>query len=95
MGEISGYERVSLRGRVEFLEDEIEKLEAKLPKLDHFILFSKPEAMKINWVRTVTRRAERRLVTLFKKGEVDGENLVFLNRLSDYFFILARQAENI
>jgi len=93
MGEISGYERVSLRGRVEFLEDEINRLEEQLPKLDHFILFSNPEAIKINWVRTITRRVERRLVSLYKKGEVDGENLVFLNRLSDYFFVLARLRE--
>jgi len=64
-GEISGYERVSLGGRVAFLESEMEKLEESLPPLDHFVLFTNPEAIKINWVRTVTRRVERRF-GLFK-----------------------------
>jgi cob(I)alamin adenosyltransferase len=93
MGEISGYERVGLKGRVEFLENEIIRLEEELPKLEHFILFSSEKAKKINWVRTVTRRVERRMVALFKMGELDGENLVYINRLSDYFFILARKAD--
>ena len=40
--------------------------------------------------RTVCRRAERRVISLSKSSEVDPLVIIYLNRLSDYFFVLAR-----
>ncbi|PJC80441.1 hypothetical protein CO009_01885, partial [Candidatus Shapirobacteria bacterium CG_4_8_14_3_um_filter_35_11] len=54
------------------------------------------KARKLNWVRTVVRRAERRVVAL-ENLEFKILNLktiiVYLNRLSDYFYLLSRQEE--
>ena len=72
--------------RIKILEEEIEK---KLKPLTKFLIFKKEKARKFNWIRTVTRRAERRVV--FLKNE---NILIYLNRLSDYFYLKAREAEN-
>jgi cob(I)alamin adenosyltransferase len=73
------------------LEKEIDELEQKLPKLANFII---PNGTKIasllHYARTVSRRAEREVVALSKIEEVKPQILVYLNRLSDYLFMLAR-----
>jgi cob(I)alamin adenosyltransferase len=70
------------------LEEEINKLEKKLKPLTKFLIFKKEKARKLNWVRTVIRRAERRVVFLKNKNI-----LVYLNRLSDYYYLLSRIEE--
>jgi cob(I)alamin adenosyltransferase len=73
------------------LEVEIDELEESLPSLANFILPSgHPDISLCHICRTVCRRAERRVVTLSKESEVDPQIIVFLNRLSDYLFVLAR-----
>ena len=76
---------------IELLEYEIDKIDKKLPKLMSFILPSgHPIASKCHIARTVCRRAERKLVALSKTTEIDNLHLKYLNRLSDYLFMLAR-----
>jgi cob(I)alamin adenosyltransferase len=72
-------------------EKEIDKYDAQLKPLQNFILpgGSKPAAL-LNICRVVCRRAERRVVALSEKSEVGGNIIIFLNRLSDLFFVLAR-----
>lgn len=76
---------------VEILEHSMDDIEEKLPTLDSFILPSgHPTASKCHIARTVCRRAERRLVTLGDTTEIDSIHVQYLNRLSDYLFMLAR-----
>ncbi len=63
----------------------------KLEALKHFILPGGSEAIAYAHVcRTITRRSERGVVALALEETVPEEIIVFLNRLSDYFFVLAR-----
>ena len=74
------------------LEGWIDQLEADLPPLRRFILpgGSQPGAA-LHVGRTVCRRAERAMVAL---GDVDGDLLVYVNRLSDLLFVMARAANH-
>lgn len=75
------------------LEPEIDRLEATLPPLRTFILpGGSPGGAALHLARTVCRRAERRVVTLSQKGGVSAETIVYLNRLSDLLFVMARSA---
>ncbi|SRR5690606_1246183 len=77
------------------LEKEIDKFESRLEELRNFILpgGSKSSAL-LHVCRTICRRAERR-VTALKESENIGNNIIiFLNRLSDLFFVLSR-VENV
>lgn len=77
---------------VEYLEKKIDELIVEAPKLERFILpGGAPAAASIHLARTVTRRAERLVVSLVKADpEISETAMQFLNRLSDYFFALAR-----
>ncbi|HEY8485958.1 MAG TPA: cob(I)yrinic acid a,c-diamide adenosyltransferase [Limnochordales bacterium] len=79
---------------VAWLEQEIDRVEQKLPPLTHFVLPGGcPAAAALHVARAVARRAERRVVSLARQaGDVRGEVVAFLNRLSDLLFVLARQA---
>ncbi|HWJ77482.1 MAG TPA: cob(I)yrinic acid a,c-diamide adenosyltransferase [Niallia sp.] len=77
---------------ISYLEERIDIFTEEAPPLERFILPGGTEAAStIHIARTVTRRAERLVVTLMK-GSKDIPNLPlqYLNRLSDYFFALAR-----
>jgi cob(I)alamin adenosyltransferase len=79
--------------QIQALESAIDRLEERLPPLTHFILpGGHPAATWAHLARTVCRRAERHVVRL--AHESDRANLegviVYLNRLSDYLFVLAR-----
>lgn len=77
---------------IEYLEERIDVLVEEAPKLERFILpgGTKPAAT-IHIARTITRRAERLVVSLIKQDDtVPAVTLQYLNRLSDYFFALAR-----
>jgi cob(I)alamin adenosyltransferase len=77
---------------IDYLEKKIDEYIQEAPELERFILpgGTKPAA-SIHIARTVTRRAERLVVSLMKTGEKTPElALKYLNRLSDYFFALAR-----
>lgn len=94
MGEISfgkKYER--LEERTLEMENKIDSLENGLPKLENFLIFKNDKAVKLNWIRTEVRKAERRMVALAKKESLNPKLLAYINRLSDYLFMLARQEE--
>ena len=78
-------------GAVDMLEKEIDQLSAELPPLTSFILPGGDPAGSICHVaRAVCRRAERATVRLHSFQPVDPLIIRYLNRLSDYLFILAR-----
>jgi cob(I)alamin adenosyltransferase len=78
-------------GQVAWLETSIDTLTAALPPLTAFILpGGSPSAAQIHVARTVCRRVER-MVTHLGESEALGEHVLpYLNRLSDFFFTLAR-----
>ena len=80
-----------LEDRVSQFEKSIDFMTVKMPVLSNFIL---PEGGKggshLHLARSVSRRVERRIVKLSKKQEIDPQILVYLNRLSDLLFTMAR-----
>ena len=81
--------------RVEALERWIDAAEAELEPLKSFILpGGAPAAAALHLARTVCRRAERRVVALAHEAHVAPEHVVYLNRLSDLLFTLARLANH-
>jgi cob(I)alamin adenosyltransferase len=74
------------------LEKEMDQLFTVLPRLNNFILPGGCQASAFCHVaRTVCRRAERRIVELSEKSEVDSILIKYINRLSDYLFVLSRK----
>jgi len=74
------------------LEEAMDQMTAELPELRNFILPGGCQASSFCHVaRTVCRRAERRIVELAEKTEVDQNLITFVNRLSDYLFVLSRK----
>ena len=74
------------------LEKDMDAMTESLPPLRDFVYPGGCKAAALSHVcRTVCRRAERNFVTLSKIRPIDASVLCFLNRLSDYFFILARK----
>ena len=79
--------------RVERLEHLIDEIDAKLEPLSTFILpGGTAAAAALHHARTVARRAERRAYTLSRSVATSRDILVYLNRLSDLLFVLARYA---
>jgi len=77
--------------RVRRLEKAIDTREARLPPLRAFVTpAGPPAAAHLHVARAVCRRAERSVVTLARDVEVDARIIVYLNRLSDLLFVLAR-----
>lgn len=75
------------------LEHWIDELTAELPKLHNFVVAGGNTAgAEAHVCRTVCRRAERRTVTLARTSRLDPLLQRYLNRLSDYLFVLARHA---
>lgn len=73
------------------LEHEIDQMEHELPQLSNFILpGGHPLVSQTHICRTVCRRAERRVVALGQEEAIDSMIIPYLNRLSDYFFVLSR-----
>lgn len=81
---------------VRALEEAIDHYQAVLPPLRAFILpGGTPLGAAFHVARTVSRRAERRTVTLARKESVNTEIIRYLNRLSDLLFVLARWANHL
>jgi cob(I)alamin adenosyltransferase len=76
---------------IELLESEMDRMDLELPELRHFVLpGGHPAASMAHVCRTVCRRAERGVIRLADHDEVPDRVVVYLNRLSDYFFVLSR-----
>ena len=75
------------------LEKDIDKIEKKLPPLKKFILPAGSDgACFLHLARTVCRRAERSVTALARREKINPEIIVYLNRLSDLLFVMARFA---
>jgi len=80
-------------GRIEELERAIDACEQELEPLTSFIIpGGTPKAAALHVARTVCRRAERRVVRLAAEIELPTLTVIYLNRLSDLLFMLARVA---
>ncbi len=81
---------------IEFLENRIDFFENKTGPMTSFILPGGAiSSSRAHVVRTILRRAERRIISLQKEIEVDPLLLKYINRLSDYFFALARYMNHL
>jgi cob(I)alamin adenosyltransferase len=77
---------------IELLEKEMDMMNEKLPELRHFILPGGNNSISFCHIaRCVCRRAERLSVHLAEESSVDVKVNIYLNRLSDYLFTLARK----
>jgi cob(I)alamin adenosyltransferase len=75
------------------LEETIDQIQARLEPLKAFILPGGSQVgAQLHVARTICRRAERLVATLTCKKDASVHALVYLNRLSDLFFVLARRA---
>jgi cob(I)alamin adenosyltransferase len=91
-GEVEGRLRVE-QGLVDRLEDDCDRFNADLPELRSFVLpGGAAAAAAIHVARTTCRRAERDAIVAGGSVEVNPLVVVYLNRLSDLLFILARAA---
>jgi len=80
---------------IELLEKEMDNMNVHLPELRHFILPGGSNAISYCHIaRCVCRRAERITVQLGEESTVDEKVNIYLNRLSDYLFTLARKIAN-
>jgi cob(I)alamin adenosyltransferase len=91
----SGKERLNIpkvnSNSIQFLENEIDTMDSELPQMTHFILPGGHQAVSFCHVaRCVCRRAERLCVELNDEEAINSDILKYLNRLSDYLFVLAR-----
>jgi len=81
--------------QVERLEREIDALNARLSPLNSFILpGGSPAAAYLHLARTVSRRAERLMVELADNEKVNPAALCYINRLSDFLFVISRHMNN-
>ena len=92
----NGKERLNIpkinQNSIQFLENEIDTMNQELPQMTHFILPGGHQSVSFCHItRCVCRRAERIVTALSKKESVNPSILIYLNRLSDYLFVLARK----
>jgi cob(I)alamin adenosyltransferase len=77
---------------ITFLEKEIDSMDSELPPMRSFVLPGGNQSVSFCHVtRTVCRRAERLTIALNSQEQVDALVIKYLNRLSDYLFVLARK----
>ena len=77
---------------ISFLEKEIDTMDAVLPSMKFFVLPGGNQSVSFcHLARTVCRRSERLVMALHAKEPVDALVIQYLNRLSDYLFVLSRK----
>lgn len=80
---------------IALLESEMDRMDSELPPLRQFVLPGGSEsASRAHICRTVCRRTERCIYRVKEEFPIDDQILMFVNRLSDYFFLLARKESN-
>jgi cob(I)alamin adenosyltransferase len=74
------------------LEKEMDRILDQLPPMEHFVLPGGSNTVSYcHLARTVCRRAERRVCQLAKEASIPSELIKYMNRLSDYLFVLSRK----
>ena len=77
---------------IELLEREMDAMNAELPPMTHFVLPGGHQTVSFCHIaRCVCRRAERLTVALNEAEDIETNIIKYLNRLSDYLFVLARK----
>ncbi len=77
---------------ISLLEKEIDRMEENLPSLNTFVLPGECKSSAMAHVcRTITRRAERAMYRIESPEQLDENCFAYINRLSDYFFVLSRK----
>ena len=77
---------------IEVLEKAIDNWQSELPELTNFILpGGELSVAQCHVARTICRRAERRIIEFSEENEVQSEIVIYVNRLSDFLFVLARK----
>ena len=77
---------------IDFLENKIDEMNENLPPMTNFILPGGHQTVSICHIcRTITRRAERRATAINEVEAINPFLIKYLNRLSDYLFVLARK----
>jgi cob(I)alamin adenosyltransferase len=85
-----------IQEQVDRLEQEIDGLNADLTELNSFILPGGSSASAhLHLARTVCRRAERRIIALSDSEKINPLTVVYMNRLSDFLFVLGRYLNNM
>ncbi|MFP2995962.1 cob(I)yrinic acid a,c-diamide adenosyltransferase [Spongiivirga sp. MCCC 1A20706] len=92
----SGKERLNIpkisENDIVYLEKQIDTMNESLPPMTHFILPGGHQTVSLCHIaRCVCRRAERMATQLYEISPFDPSSLSFINRLSDYLFVLARK----
>ncbi|MBT8316132.1 MAG: cob(I)yrinic acid a,c-diamide adenosyltransferase [Lutibacter sp.] len=92
----NGKERLNIdkisKHSIELLENEIDAMNELLPDMTHFILPGGHTTVSYCHIaRCICRRAERVSTHLSDESTIESEILIYLNRLSDYLFVLARK----
>ena len=83
------------KDQVSRLESEIDAMNKSIEPIRSFVLPGGTEiAANFHLCRTICRRAERRVVKLMETEKINLEALIYLNRLSDWFFVAARKSNN-
>ncbi|MZR29982.1 cob(I)yrinic acid a,c-diamide adenosyltransferase [Sneathiella litorea] len=81
--------------QVVWLEEEIDRLNSELSPLNSFILPGGSQASAyLHLARTVCRRAERRMIVLGDSDTINPDAIAYINRLSDFLFVLGRYLNN-
>jgi len=77
--------------KIKKLEEEIDEMEKRVKPEKKFIIPGKEiKSAWLHYLRAVCRRVERKIVTLNRKYKIEKEALAYINRLSSYFYALAR-----
>lgn len=88
--ELSDYPRIT-KNDISQVENQIDEMDTSLSPLKSFILpGGSIQASQSHVIRTIIRRAETSMVDLYLRNEISESSYVYINRLSDFFFILAR-----
>ncbi|TYC52605.1 cob(I)yrinic acid a,c-diamide adenosyltransferase [Rhodobacterales bacterium] len=91
-GQDLGYEPLRITdAQVTAIEEAIDRFNSELTPLRSFVLpGGSPAAAHLHLARTVSRRAERLMVELAAREQVNGAAVRYMNRLSDFFFVASR-----
>lgn len=95
--ELAGAEKTIAEEKVRHMEEVIDTIEGELPPIKSFFVSGGTEfAAKLDFARTISRRAERRVIAAAEEGRVSvGEqSRAFLNRLSSLLYAMARIANH-
>ena len=77
---------------ITLLEKQMDEMNDTMPPIRHFVLPGGHQAVSFTHVaRTVCRRAERKVISLSKIEDTNSKIVIYLNRLSDYLFVLSRK----